>query len=104
MKSHPRGLALILSNVHFSSETDLEFRSGGNVDQTALEMLFRHLGYQVMVRHDQTAQVSPENGTSMMNVCILEVIFYNWLLTINWVTDIISNVNLGILEQAFYVY
>uniref|UniRef100_A0A670K174 Caspase 2 n=1 Tax=Podarcis muralis TaxID=64176 RepID=A0A670K174_PODMU len=56
MKSHPRGLALILSNVHFSSETDLEFRSGGNVDQTALEMLFRHLGYQVMVRHDQTAQ------------------------------------------------
>ncbi|XP_061493754.1 caspase-2 isoform X2 [Rhineura floridana] len=60
LKSRPRGLALILSNVHFSSETDLEFRSGGNVDHTALDMLFRHLGYEVIVQHDQTAQEMQE--------------------------------------------
>nr|XP_032619864.1 caspase-2 isoform X2 [Chelonoidis abingdonii] len=54
--SQPRGLALVLSNMHFSSEKDLEFRSGGDVDYTALEMLFKHLGYRVTVLHDQTAQ------------------------------------------------
>ncbi|XP_057271942.1 caspase-2 isoform X2 [Pezoporus wallicus] len=54
--SEPRGLALILSNVHFSSEKDLEYRAGGDVDCTSLEMLFKHLGYQVTVFHDQTAQ------------------------------------------------
>lgn len=69
--SRPRGLALILSNVHFSGEKDLEFRSGGDVDHAALQKLFEYLGYQVFVRHDQTAQVSLENRTSMMNACIL---------------------------------
>ncbi|XP_050800148.1 caspase-2 isoform X2 [Gopherus flavomarginatus] len=54
--SQPRGLALVLSNMHFSSEKDLEFRSGGDVDYAALEMLFKHLGYRVTVLHDQTAQ------------------------------------------------
>ncbi|XP_069721561.1 caspase-2 isoform X1 [Phaenicophaeus curvirostris] len=54
--SEPRGLALILSNTHFSSEKDLEYRAGGDVDCTSLEMLFKHLGYQVTVFHDQTAQ------------------------------------------------
>ncbi|NXX61182.1 CASP2 protein, partial [Scopus umbretta] len=54
--SEPRGLALILSNVHFNSEKDLEYRAGGDVDCTSLEMLFKHLGYQVTVFHDQTAQ------------------------------------------------
>ncbi|XP_058025182.1 caspase-2 isoform X2 [Ahaetulla prasina] len=59
LKSHPRGLALILSNVNFSSEseTDLELRSGGKVDNAALDILFKHLGYQVVVKHDQTAQL-----------------------------------------------
>ncbi|KAJ7335058.1 hypothetical protein JRQ81_012999 [Phrynocephalus forsythii] len=60
LKSCPRGLALILSNVHFSSETDLEFRSGGNVDNAALNMLFKHLGYQVVIKHDLTAQEMQE--------------------------------------------
>ncbi|XP_067426127.1 caspase-2 isoform X2 [Emydura macquarii macquarii] len=46
--SQPRGLALVLSNIHFSSENDLEFRSGGDVDCTGLEMLFKHLGYKEM--------------------------------------------------------
>lgn len=43
--------------MHFSSEKDLEFRSGGDVDYTALEMLFKHLGYRVTVLHDQTVPV-----------------------------------------------
>ncbi|OXB71811.1 UNVERIFIED_CONTAM: hypothetical protein H355_002780 [Colinus virginianus] len=54
--SEPRGLALILSNIHFSSEKDLEYRSGGDVDCTSLELLFKHLGYQVTVFHDQSAE------------------------------------------------
>uniref|UniRef100_A0A8C3NPC3 Caspase 2 n=1 Tax=Cyanoderma ruficeps TaxID=181631 RepID=A0A8C3NPC3_9PASS len=56
LTSEPRGLALILSNVRFSSERDLEYRAGGDVDCASLEMLFRHLGYRVTVFHDQTAQ------------------------------------------------
>lgn len=55
--SEPRGLALILSNIHFSSEKDLEYRSGGDVDCASLELLFKHLGYQVTVFHDQSAEV-----------------------------------------------
>uniref|UniRef100_A0A8C9EYL8 Caspase-2 n=1 Tax=Pavo cristatus TaxID=9049 RepID=A0A8C9EYL8_PAVCR len=54
--SEPRGLALILSNIHFSSEKDLEYRSGGDVDCASLELLFKHLGYQVTVFHDQSAE------------------------------------------------
>ncbi|NXS06922.1 CASP2 protein, partial [Neodrepanis coruscans] len=54
--SEPRGLALILSNVHFSSEKDLEYRAGGDVDCSSLEKLFKHLGYQVTVFRDLTAQ------------------------------------------------
>uniref|UniRef100_H9GC58 Caspase-2 n=1 Tax=Anolis carolinensis TaxID=28377 RepID=H9GC58_ANOCA len=60
LKSQPRGLALILSNIHFNKETDLDFRSGGDVDNTALHMLFKHLGYQVVVRQDRTAQEMKE--------------------------------------------
>ncbi|XP_066472678.1 caspase-2 [Tiliqua scincoides] len=58
--SRPKGLALILSNVNFSSETDLEFRSGGDVDYVALDTLFGQLGYQVILRHDRTAQEMQE--------------------------------------------
>ncbi|XP_070598139.1 caspase-2 isoform X1 [Erythrolamprus reginae] len=61
LKSRPRGLALILSNVHFSSDTDLELRSGGKVDNAALDTLFKQLGYQVVVKHDQTAQEMKEH-------------------------------------------
>ncbi|XP_054858194.1 caspase-2 isoform X3 [Eublepharis macularius] len=58
--SRPRGLALILSNVHFRGEKDLEFRSGGDVDHASLQKLFEYLGYQVFVRHNQTAQEMQE--------------------------------------------
>ncbi|XP_027509254.1 caspase-2 [Corapipo altera] len=54
--SEPRGLALILSNVSFSCEKDLDYRKGGDVDCASLEMLFKHLGYRVTVLPNRTAQ------------------------------------------------
>ncbi|XP_074123772.1 caspase-2 isoform X2 [Sminthopsis crassicaudata] len=56
LQSRPRGLALVLSNVHFNGEKDLEFRSGGDVDHSSLVTLFKLLDYDVHVLHDQTAQ------------------------------------------------
>ncbi|KAM5204995.1 caspase-2 isoform 3-T4 [Hipposideros larvatus] len=56
LQSRPRGLALVLSNVHFTGEKDLEFRSGGDVDHSTLVALFKLLGYEVHVLFDQTAQ------------------------------------------------
>lgn len=73
LKSCPRGMALILSNVHFSTETDLEFRSGGNVDNATLNMLFKHLGYRVIVKNDLTAQVRLENGKGVTNNYIIKI-------------------------------
>ncbi|XP_028345457.1 caspase-2 isoform X1 [Physeter macrocephalus] len=69
LQSRPRGLALVLSNVHFTGEKDLEFRSGGDVDHSTLVTLFKLLGYKVHVLLDQTAQV-PEAGHADM--CIRE--------------------------------
>nr|XP_031530456.1 caspase-2 isoform X3 [Vicugna pacos] len=60
LQSRPRGLALVLSNVHFTGEKDLEFRSGGDVDHSTLVALFRLLGYKVHVLLDQTAQEMQE--------------------------------------------
>ncbi|XP_054420011.1 caspase-2 isoform X2 [Pteronotus mesoamericanus] len=60
LQSRPRGLALVLSNVHFTGEKDLEFRSGGDVDHNTLVALFKLLGYQVHVLLDQTAQEMEE--------------------------------------------
>ncbi|KAM6200855.1 caspase-2 [Rhynchocyon petersi] len=60
MQAQTRGLALVLSNVHFTGEKDLEFRSGGEVDHSTLVTLFKLLGYSVHVLHDQTAQEMQE--------------------------------------------
>uniref|UniRef100_A0A2K5K4B3 Uncharacterized protein n=1 Tax=Colobus angolensis palliatus TaxID=336983 RepID=A0A2K5K4B3_COLAP len=60
LQSRPRGLALVLSNVHFTGEKELEFRSGGDVDHSTLVTLFKLLGYDVHVLHDQTAQEMQE--------------------------------------------
>uniref|UniRef100_A0A8C3VY22 Caspase-2 n=1 Tax=Catagonus wagneri TaxID=51154 RepID=A0A8C3VY22_9CETA len=60
LQSRPRGLALVLSNVHFTGEKDLDFRSGGDVDHSTLVALFKLLGYQVHVLLDQTAQEMQE--------------------------------------------
>uniref|UniRef100_UPI003BEF4C64 JF1cpCasp2 n=1 Tax=Homo sapiens TaxID=9606 RepID=UPI003BEF4C64 len=60
LQSRPRGLALVLSNVHFTGEKELEFRSGGDVDHSTLVTLFKLLGYDVHVLCDQTAQEMQE--------------------------------------------
>ncbi|XP_042639009.1 caspase-2 [Orycteropus afer afer] len=60
MEARTRGLALVLSNVRFTGEKDLEFRSGGSVDHSTLVTLFTLLGYNVHVLHDQTAQEMQE--------------------------------------------
>ncbi|XP_036184365.1 caspase-2 isoform X2 [Myotis myotis] len=60
LQSRPRGLALVLSNVHFTGEQDLDFRSGGHVDHSNLVTLFKLLGYDVHVLLDQTAQEMQE--------------------------------------------
>ncbi|XP_049630877.1 caspase-2 [Suncus etruscus] len=60
LQSQPRGLALVLSNVLFTGEKDLEFRSGGDVDHSTLITLFKLLGYTVHVLLDQTAQEMQE--------------------------------------------
>ncbi|XP_056655805.1 caspase-2 isoform X3 [Monodelphis domestica] len=61
LQSRPRGLAMVLSNVHFNGEKDLEFRSGGDVDHSSLVTLFKLLDYDVHVLRDQTAQKMQEN-------------------------------------------
>lgn len=50
----------MLSNVHFTGEKDLELRSGGEVDYSTLVTLFKLLGYDIHVLHDQTAQEMQE--------------------------------------------
>ncbi|XP_078511975.1 caspase-2 isoform X2 [Lissotriton helveticus] len=56
MKSRPRGQAIVISNVQFGGSGDLEFRSGGNVDQAALEKLFSSMGFTVKLLENQTAE------------------------------------------------
>lgn len=55
----------MLSNVHFTGEKDLEFRSGGDVDHSTLVALFKLLGYKVHVLLDQTAQVQEAGNAAV---------------------------------------
>ncbi|XP_069098758.1 caspase-2 [Pleurodeles waltl] len=56
MRSRPRGQAIVISNVRFSGSGDLDFRSGGDVDQAALERLFSSMDFKVTVLENQTAE------------------------------------------------
>ncbi|XP_043935792.1 caspase-2 isoform X2 [Protopterus annectens] len=55
MQSSPRGLAIVISNVKFEGNRDLEDRSGGNVDYEALNTLFVNFGYTVKILHNLKA-------------------------------------------------
>ncbi|XP_075071845.1 caspase-2 isoform X2 [Mixophyes fleayi] len=55
MNTRPRGIALIISNILFSTP-ELDYRHGGEVDLVSLKHLFSHLNYQVVVRSNITAQ------------------------------------------------
>ncbi|XP_016419270.1 caspase-2-like isoform X1 [Sinocyclocheilus rhinocerous] len=57
MRSCPRGLALVLSNVRFdSANTDLDVRRGGEVDEETLRRLFMELDFTVSLHKDLTAE------------------------------------------------
>lgn len=58
IKSSPRGLALVISNVNFDpcAAPDLDLRKGGEVDEEVLRKVFTELDYMVTVRRDLTAQ------------------------------------------------
>ncbi|XP_069506404.1 caspase-2 [Ambystoma mexicanum] len=56
MLSRPRGYALVISNVVFSGIGDLELRSGGNVDQAALDRLFSAMDFNVKLLENKTAE------------------------------------------------
>uniref|UniRef100_A0A8C5R7U2 Caspase-2 n=1 Tax=Leptobrachium leishanense TaxID=445787 RepID=A0A8C5R7U2_9ANUR len=55
LSSCPRGLAIIISNVAFTTP-DLDYRHGGNVDFVAMKQLYSRLGYSVISYNDLTAQ------------------------------------------------
>lgn len=58
MSSSPRGLALVLSNVHFEPElSELDTRRGGEVDEEVLRRLFTELDFKVSLQKDLTVQV-----------------------------------------------
>lgn len=57
MRSSPRGLALVLSNVHFEPELELDTRRGGEVDEEVLRRLFTELDFTVSLQKDLTLQV-----------------------------------------------
>ncbi|XP_068113980.1 caspase-2 [Hyperolius riggenbachi] len=55
MRSRPRGLALIISNIEFSTP-ELDYRQGGEVDLIALKQLFTHLNYRPIVCCNKTGE------------------------------------------------
>ncbi|XP_044308304.1 caspase-9 isoform X2 [Varanus komodoensis] len=55
LKSDPCGSCLIINNVNFSKDTDLDRRTGSDIDCERLEKRFRSLHFDVMTRHDLKA-------------------------------------------------
>ena len=58
MKSSPRGIALIISNIEFASGCGLDYRAGADVDETSLQELFSPncLNYKVVLLTDLTGE------------------------------------------------
>jgi len=56
MKSKPRGLALVINNIHFEGDIEMK-RVGGENDSENLRNLFEQLGYDVMLFTDVKRQV-----------------------------------------------
>ncbi|XP_066540001.1 caspase-2 isoform X2 [Hoplias malabaricus] len=57
MSSSPRGLALVLSNVHFEPAlSELDTRRGGEVDEEVLRRLFTELDFTVVLCKDLTVK------------------------------------------------
>lgn len=54
MGNSKRGRCVIINNKKFDASTQMTERSGTNVDATALQELFRGLGFDVILEHNQT--------------------------------------------------
>lgn len=82
MQSSPRGLAMVISNVNFQGNRDLEDRSGGNVDYEALRRLFVNLDYKVTILHnlkvadmqDQLKEFSRLPDHRLQDSCIVSLL------------------------------
>ncbi|XP_013868059.1 caspase-2 isoform X3 [Austrofundulus limnaeus] len=119
MKSAPRGLALVISNVTFDSGAapDLDPRKGGEVDDEVLRKVFTELDYLVSVRRDLTAQdmrtcietfcrQSEHRTMDSCVVCLLshgvEGAIYGTdgqLLQLDWVFEAFDNAHCPLLQN-----
>ncbi|KAI5618165.1 caspase-2 isoform X1, partial [Silurus asotus] len=118
IRSSRRGLALVLSNVHFQPElSDLDIRRGGEVDEEVLRRLFTELDFTVNVHKDLTLQAmqtcieqfarQPEHAVSdCCVVCLLshgvEGSIYGVdgkLLQLDWVFERFDNSRCPLLQN-----
>ncbi|KAI5106233.1 caspase-2, partial [Silurus meridionalis] len=118
IRSSRRGLALVLSNVHFQPElSDLDIRRGGEVDEEVLRRLFTELDFTVSVHKDLTLQAmqtcieqfarQPEHAVSdCCVVCLLshgvEGSIYGVdgkLLQLDWVFERFDNSRCPLLQN-----
>ncbi|KAK3572088.1 hypothetical protein QTP86_022318, partial [Hemibagrus guttatus] len=118
MSSSPRGLALVLSNVHFEPElSELDTRRGGEVDEEVLRRLFTELDFKVSLQKDLTVQAmracieqfaqQPEHAVSdCCVVCLLshgvEGSIYGVdgkLLELDWVFERFDNGRCPLLQN-----
>ncbi|KAF4088187.1 hypothetical protein AMELA_G00079560 [Ameiurus melas] len=117
MRSSPRGLALVLSNVHFEPELELDTRRGGEVDEEVLRRLFTELDFTVSLQKDLTLQAmqvcleqfsrQPEHAVSdCCVVCLLshgvEGSIYGVdgkLLELDWVFERFDNARCPLLQN-----
>ncbi|XP_066520914.1 caspase-8-like [Hoplias malabaricus] len=56
MSSNPRGVCVIINNIHFETNTVLNNRKGSETDVECLQEVFQWLGFVVEVRTDLTAR------------------------------------------------
>ncbi|XP_052003689.1 caspase-2-like isoform X4 [Xyrauchen texanus] len=108
MRSSPRGLALVLSNVRFdSANTDLDIRRGGEVDEEVLRRLFTELDFTAMRRClEQFAQRQEHAEYDCCAVCFLthgvEGSIYGTdgqLLELDWVFEVFDNARCPLLQN-----
>lgn len=57
MRSKPRGLVLIITNIHYESSYERYHRFSAEHDQNNLEKLFEEMGFSVVTDKNLTGQV-----------------------------------------------
>lgn len=56
MTSRPRGYAVIVNVTEFDPSVELSYRQGGNLDKENLAQVLQHLGFEVVVIENRTAE------------------------------------------------